>query len=65
MNTLAKFEELKDILEKNAIIKKIQLLKKWEDSTNATLQIALYKLLANEEERKILTSVGRDNDGQE
>jgi len=61
MSTFAKFEELKDILEKNAILKKTQLLNKWSDSNNATLQIALFKLLANEEERKILTSAGRDN----
>ncbi len=47
-------EELKDILEENAIKKKTELLDKWKDSNNATLQIALFKLLANEEERKIL-----------
>ena len=47
-------EELKDVLEENAILKKTKLLGQWEESTNATLQIALFKLLANDEERKIL-----------
>ena len=51
---LHELEELKDVLEENAIKKKTVLLTKWGDSNNATLQIALFKLLANEEERKIL-----------
>lgn len=47
-------QELKDILEENAILKKAQLLNKWSNSDNATLQIALFKLLATDNEREIL-----------
>ncbi len=47
-------QELKDILEENTILKKTKMLTKWEDTNNATLQIALFKLLATEEEREIL-----------
>ena len=49
-----KSEELKDILEENTILKKTKMLTKWEDTNNATLQIALFKLLATDEEREIL-----------
>lgn len=45
---------LKEILEDNRTSVKVKLRKNWEESTSATLQIALYKLVASEEERKIL-----------
>ena len=49
-----KNNELKEVLENNRIATKVKLRNKWEDSNNATLNIALYKLLANDEERRIL-----------
>ena len=47
-------KELKEALEENKINTKIKLRKKMAESDNATLIIALYKLVANDEERKIL-----------
>jgi hypothetical protein len=47
--------ELKSILTNNKIAEKQKLRKKWSESDNATLQMALYKLLANDEERKKLS----------
>ena len=49
-----KLNELKEILDDNKIEKKAFLRNKWAESSNATLNIALYKLLATPEERKIL-----------
>lgn len=49
-----KSQELKEILDDNKVIVKVNLRKKWETLDNPTLNIALYKLVANEEERKIL-----------
>lgn len=46
--------ELKEKLEKNKIAVKQQMRKRWQDWDNATLQIALYKLLADNEEREAL-----------
>ena len=43
-------DELKGLLEKNKISTKQELRKKWRDSDNATLQLALYKLLSNDNE---------------
>jgi len=42
--------DIKAAMTKNKVSKKAKLRKKWFDSENATLQVALYKLLANEEE---------------
>jgi len=47
-------DELKALLESNKVSTKLKLRKKWEDSNNATLMIALYKLIASDEERKVL-----------
>ena len=46
--------DLKEIIEDNKIAIKVHLRRKMELSDNATLIIALYKLVANEEEREIL-----------
>lgn len=43
-------ESLKAIFRKNKSKEKIKLRKKWSKSDNATLNIAYYKLLADEEE---------------
>ena len=47
-------DELKDIIENNKIETKSKLRNKWAESTNATLNIALYKLIGSNEERRIL-----------
>jgi hypothetical protein len=52
---LDKIDTLKEALDKNKIDTKVRLLKKWEDSTNATLQMALMKLICSDEERKKLS----------
>jgi len=47
--------ELKELLENNRINVKIKLRKKWQDSDNATLQMALMKLVCSTDERKRLS----------
>lgn len=41
---------LKDLLETNRVSMKVNMRKKWYKSDNATLQMALMKLIANKEE---------------
>ena len=48
------FNELKELLEKNCIDIKVSLRKKWFDSDNATLQMALYKLTSTDVEHRKL-----------
>jgi hypothetical protein len=45
-----------DALNGNKTRTKIGLRSKWFDSNNATVQIALYKLIGNDEERKALSN---------
>jgi len=49
-----KVDELKEVIENNKIAIKIKLRRKMYVSNNATLIIALYKLVANDREREIL-----------
>lgn len=46
---------IKRELDNNKIATKIKLQNNWEDSENATLQIAAFKLIATQEERKNLS----------
>ena len=46
---------IKDELEKNRVQVKSAMRKKWYDSDNATLQVALMKLICTDEERKALS----------
>lgn len=48
------FNKLKDMIEVNKIAQKVKMRKKWGDSDNATLQMALMKLIATDDERKRL-----------
>lgn len=48
------FNELRELLDKNCIEIKVSLRKKWFDSDNATLQMALYKLTSTDVEHKKL-----------
>jgi hypothetical protein len=52
---LEKSEAIKDALTKNRVSKKLSLRTNWEESTNATLQMGLYKLLATPEELAALS----------
>ena len=54
---LDKDEEVRDELNKNKIQTKQALRGRWYKSDNATTQIALYKLIAEEEELRRLTNV--------
>ena len=48
------FNELSTLLEENKISLKVSMRKKWFDSENATMQMALYKLCSTPEEHKKL-----------
>ena len=49
-----KYEEITLMLSKNRAFACAEMRKKWFDSNSATLQIALYKLIADEDARKRL-----------
>lgn len=49
---LEKVEGIKEALEKNKVDIKVGLRKKWWESDNTTAQILLFKLVANDDERK-------------
>ena len=53
---LDKSDELKQALQASKDKQKSKLRKKWYDGDNATTDIALYKLLANKEERDALNN---------
>lgn len=53
---LDKLDSIKEAIEKNKIQTKNGLKRKWYDSENATVQIALYKLLATDTELRRLQS---------
>lgn len=55
------FNELRRVINDNKIDIKQGLREKWYESDNATLQMALYKLTAREEERKKLAMSYVDN----
>ena len=55
--------EIKDLLTVNRVHTKLGLRKKWKDSDNATLQLALYKLLSEEEELKKLAMEYKQHSG--
>ncbi len=50
------YKRIADLLNKNSVKTKYELRNKWYESDNATLQVALYKLLSTDEERKKLNS---------
>lgn len=51
-----KLNKIKERLEKNKISTKHQIRQRWSNSNNPSEQIALYKLLATPEERKMLAA---------
>lgn len=48
--------DLKEELELNKVAIKVKLRKKWQDSDNPTVQIALYRLSCSDEERRLLAT---------
>ena len=48
-------KSIKEELNRNKITIKTNMRKKWYDSDNATLQVALMKIIATDEERKYLS----------
>lgn len=61
-----KLETIKDALEKNRITTKNNLKAKWYRSSNATLQVALMKLICDDDERRKLSQSYSDitSDGE-
>ena len=53
-------QELKNILDKNRISMKSNMRKKWYQSDNATLQVALMKLIATDDEAARLSGTPRE-----
>lgn len=51
-----KFDAIKDELEKNRVVSKVGIRKKWSDSDNTTQQLALYRLIGTDEERRKLST---------
>ncbi len=47
---LQELQSIKEAIEANRINAKVRSLNRWEESENATLQIAFYKLIADDEE---------------
>jgi len=62
---LDKSDAIKDAINKNRILAKVDLRKEWRFSNNATLQISLYKLLATEDELQRLSTHKFDNAAKE
>lgn len=62
---LEKSEAIKEAINFNKVSKKAKLRKNWEHSENATLNISLYKLLANEEELQRLSVQKVEHSGKD
>lgn len=57
---LGELESIKKAIEQNRINEKVGLRKKWRQSDNPTVQIALYKLVSSEEEAHRLNGSKRE-----
>lgn len=58
---LNEVDAIKSGIEKNKVYAKVQLRAKWFGSDNASLQLALYKLIADEDERRRLAMEYREH----
>lgn len=58
-------DALKEKLNENRTVLKVDLRKKWKDSENPTLQLALYKLISTNQERKKLDTKYNENSEEE
>lgn len=52
---LDKMDTIKNAIDENKISTKYQIMSKWSNSDNATLQLALFKILCTDDERKKLS----------
>ncbi len=59
---LQELQELKDLVEQNRVNTKVKLKKAWATSDNATLQVALFKLIGSDEEYKRLANARQEID---
>lgn len=59
-NGLDKLDSIKNALENNKLLTCQSLKQKWYKSENPTLQLALFKTICTEEERKALSMVNTD-----
>lgn len=50
------FNTLKDMINRNKVLTKTEMRSKWYLSENPTLQIALYKTICSDDERKMLST---------
>lgn len=57
---LQKLQSIKEAIKENRVKTKNNLKAKWFRSSNATLQVALYKLISDDEERKKLSQTYND-----
>ena len=62
---LEQSDDLKAVLEDNREKMKVKLKQKWFKSKNATLQIALYKLLCSPEERRKISMNYNEHAGKD
>lgn len=60
------YNDILNALKENRVRTKKSMRKKWYDSSNATLQVALYKMIGTEQDRKKLTQSHQDitSDGE-
>jgi len=54
------FNTLKDMINKNKVLTKTEMRSRWYMSENPTLQIALYKTICSDDERKMLSTTHTD-----
>lgn len=61
------YKTIADLLNQNAVATKHSMRNKWYKSDNATLQVALMKMIGNDEDRKRLTKTHQDitTDGEQ
>lgn len=64
---LDKLDTIKEAIDDNRILGKQSLKSKWAESDNATLQIALFKIICTDEERQALSQsyIGIKSGGKE
>ncbi len=58
-------DKLKELLAANKTTEKLKLRKKWGETSNATLQLALYKLLCTPEERRNIAMNYNEHTGKD
>lgn len=65
LKEIGKFATIKDLINRQKTEGKVKAINKWEKSDNAALQLAYFKLLANESELDRLTLNKNQNENKE